>query len=123
MEEEERVYWAERRRFEEEMDDMNWYRRFPSRGPNARFGGPGGPFGAPHFMLRRPDTVDDRHCMAKHETIYPSELELEAIQKIVGHTETALKKVSDHLASLVSKQVTICSQGNFLIYLNDSYPW
>ena len=28
MEEEERIYWAERRRFEEEMDDMNFYRRF-----------------------------------------------------------------------------------------------
>ena len=103
------MYWAERRRFEEEMDDMNWYRRFPTRGPNARFGGPGGPFGAPHFMLRRPDTVDDRHCMAKHETIYPSEPELESIQKIVGHTETALKKVSDHLASLVSL-ISILSQ-------------
>ena len=66
----------------------------------SRFG-PGGPFGGPHFMMRRPDTLDDRHCMAKHEAIYPPEDELEAIQKIVGHAEAALKKVSDHLASLV----------------------
>merc|ERR1711872_944072 len=65
MEEEERVYWAERRRFEEEMDDPNWYRRIPGRGPpGGRFGpgGPHGPFG-PHFIMRRPDTVDDRHCV------------------------------------------------------------
>jgi len=110
MEEEERMYWAERRRFEEEMDDMNWYRRFPNRGgpggpgPQGRFG-PGGPFGGPHFMMRRPDTLDDRHCMSKHEIIYPAEEELEGIQKIVGHAESALKKVSDHLASQDSGNV------------------
>ena len=141
------MYWAERRRFEEETDDVNWYRRFPGRGgPGAphpsgmerplkphfdplpgsdiymlsvcsscycadinslgppgtsgRFG-PGGPHGAfgPHFMMRRPDTVDDRHCVAKHEEIYPGEEELEAITRIVVQTETALKKVSDYLAA------------------------
>jgi hypothetical protein len=128
MEEEERIYWAERRRFEEEMDDMNFYRRFPGgRGGHpglmggGRFGppagmmvGPGGPpmplfGGPPHphhhgphpYMMRRPDTLEDRHCMAKHELIYPTELELEAIQKIVAHSESALKKVSDHLAAQV----------------------
>ena len=109
MEEEERVYWAERRRFEEEMDDANWYRRFPGRGAappgppgaGARFGpqGPHGPF-SPHFMMRRPDTVDDRHCVAKHDLIFPADDELEAVQRIVTHTETAMKKVSDHLAAL-----------------------
>ena len=113
MEEEERVYWAERRRFEEETDDVNWYRRFPGRGSgpgtqhpsgppgtSGRFG-PGGPHGAfgPHFMMRRPDTVDDRHCVAKHDLIYPDEGELEAITRIVVQTETALKRVSDHLAA------------------------
>ena len=60
--------------------------------------GPHGPFG-PHFMMRRPDTVDDRHCVAKHDLIYPEEEELEAIQRIVVHSETALKKVSDCLAA------------------------
>ena len=107
MEEEERVYWAERRRFEEEMDDPNWYRRIPGRGPHGgRFGpgGPPGPFG-PHFMMRRPDTVDDRHCVAKHDLIYPEEEELEAIQKLVVNSETALKKVSDYLAALDSGNV------------------
>merc|ERR1712098_754901 len=107
MEEEERVCWAERRRFEEEMDDPNWYRRIPGRGPHGgRFGpgGPPGPFG-PHFMMRRPDTVDDRHCVAKHDLIYPEEEELEAIQKLVVNSETALKKVSDYLAALDSGNV------------------
>ena len=37
--------------------------------------------------------------MAKHETIYPGDEELEAIQLIVGNTETALKKVSDIIAA------------------------
>jgi len=108
MEEEERLYWAERRRFEEEMDDGNWYRRFPGRGPPGpgRFGpaGPHGPFG-PHFMMRRPDTVDDRHCIAKHDLIFPDEAELETIQKIVVHSEKALKNVSDYLAALDSGNV------------------
>jgi len=109
MEEEERVYWAERRRFEEEMDDANWYRRFPGRGPHGGRFGPGGPHGpfSPHFMMRRPDTVDDRHCVAKHDLIYPDEEELEAIQKIVVHSETALKKVSDYLAALDSGNVDV----------------
>ena len=107
MEEEERHYWAERKRFEEEMDDNNWYRRFPRGGPpQGRFGpGPGGPFGP--FMMRRPDTVDDRHCVAKHDAIYPSEEDLESIQKIVVHTETALKKVSDFLTALETGQVDV----------------
>ena len=133
MEEEERVYWAERRRFEEEMDDMNFYRRFPGGGSGrgglhppglmtGRFGPPppgghmmgpgglGGPpslfGGPPHhhhhpYMMRRPDTLEDRHCLAKHDLIYPTEAELEAIQSIVAHSESALKKVSDHLAAQV----------------------
>jgi len=36
---------------------------------------------------------------------YPEEDELEAIQKIVVHSETALKKVSDYLAALDSGNV------------------
>ena len=43
--------------------------------------------------------MDDRHCVAKHEEIYPGEEELEAITRIVVQTETALKKVSDYLAA------------------------
>ena len=110
MEEEEKHYWSERKRFEEETDDNNWYRRFPGRpgpaaaGPQARFG-PGPGFGP--FMMRRPETIDDRHCVAKHDEIYPSEQELETIQKIVVHTESALKKVSDYLTALEAGQVDV----------------
>lgn len=44
---------------------------------------------------RRPDSSDDRYVMTKHAAIYPSEDELQAIQKIVSITERALKLVSD----------------------------
>jgi len=97
MEEEERQAWAERRKMEDDIDDANWYRRF-NRAPQGRFG-PNGPFNGMPFMMRRPETSDDRHCMSKHETIYPTEEELEAIQRIVGNTEAALKKVSDQIAA------------------------
>ncbi|XP_023674627.2 zinc finger RNA-binding protein 2 isoform X2 [Paramormyrops kingsleyae] len=46
---------------------------------------------------RRPDSPDDRHVMAKHSSIYPVEEELQAVQKIVSHSERALKLVSDLL--------------------------
>ncbi|XP_028912443.1 interleukin enhancer-binding factor 3-like isoform X3 [Ornithorhynchus anatinus] len=38
---------------------------------------------------------DDRHVMAKHSTIYPTQEELEAVQNMVSHSERALKAVSD----------------------------
>lgn len=44
---------------------------------------------------RRPDSSDDRYVMTKHAAIYPSEDELQSIQKIVSITERALKLVSD----------------------------
>jgi hypothetical protein len=34
---------------------------------------------------------------AKHQEIYPTEDELQAVQRIVSHTEKALKQVSDQL--------------------------
>ncbi|XP_077590022.1 interleukin enhancer-binding factor 3 homolog isoform X2 [Stigmatopora nigra] len=40
---------------------------------------------------------DDRHVMAKHSAIYPSQEELESVQNMVSHTERALKAVSDWL--------------------------
>ncbi|XP_072568201.1 interleukin enhancer-binding factor 3a isoform X3 [Paramormyrops kingsleyae] len=40
---------------------------------------------------------DDRHVMAKHSAVYPSQEELEAVQNMVSHTERALKAVSDWL--------------------------
>lgn len=38
--------------------------------------------------------------MARHAEIYPKEEELQAIQRIVSHTERALKTVSDQLAEV-----------------------
>lgn len=40
---------------------------------------------------------DDRHAMAKHSVIYPTQEELESVQNMVSHTERALKAVSDWL--------------------------
>uniref|UniRef100_A0A8C7YUG8 Interleukin enhancer binding factor 3b n=1 Tax=Oryzias sinensis TaxID=183150 RepID=A0A8C7YUG8_9TELE len=40
---------------------------------------------------------DDRHVMAKHSAIYPTQEELENVQNMVSHTERALKAVSDWL--------------------------
>lgn len=52
--------------------------------------------GAPN--IRRPESSDDRHAIARHAEIYPKEQELQMIQRIVSHTERALKFVSDTLA-------------------------
>ncbi|KAL4647952.1 hypothetical protein GN956_G8249 [Arapaima gigas] len=40
---------------------------------------------------------DDRHVMAKHSAVYPTQEELEAVQNMVSHVERALKAVSDWL--------------------------
>lgn len=48
--------------------------------------------------MRRIESTDDRHVMARHSEIYPKEEELQAIQRIVSHTERALKIVSDQMA-------------------------
>lgn len=52
-------------------------------------------------MTRRIESSDDRHVMARHSEIYPKEEELQAIQRIVSHTERALKIVSDQMAETV----------------------
>ncbi|XP_012281765.1 zinc finger RNA-binding protein isoform X2 [Orussus abietinus] len=106
MMDEEMMYWEERRRYEEECEYYEWYRRY-GRGPGAPpmprpFPGP------PPMMMfpgpqRRPDSSDDKHVLAHHSTIYPKEEELQAVQKIVSHTEKALKFVSDALAEVGKK--------------------
>lgn len=47
--------------------------------------------------------------MARHSEIYPKEDELQAIQRIVSHTERALKIISDLMADAGKKEDT---QGN-----------
>ncbi|XP_049906271.1 zinc finger RNA-binding protein [Epinephelus moara] len=99
---EEDMYW---RRMEEEQHHWDDRRRIPDGGY------PQGPMGPPGLLgvrpgmpglqpqgpvpPRRPDSSDDRYVMTKHAAIYPSEDELQSIQKIVSITERALKLVSD----------------------------
>lgn len=59
--------------------------------------------------MRRPDSPDDRHIMAKHSTIYPLEEELQAVQRIVSHSERALKLVSD---SLLDQDTQAATEGD-----------
>lgn len=54
--------------------------------------------------MRRPESFDDKHIIARHAAIYPKESELQAVQKIVSHTEKALKFVSDQLLTDVEKK-------------------
>ncbi|XP_063225838.1 zinc finger RNA-binding protein isoform X3 [Bacillus rossius redtenbacheri] len=110
IEEEERIWWEERRRYEEEMEYFEWCRRVgrdprampPMPPPPRGFPPPGVPpmMFFPRQNMRRPDSTDDRHVILRHTEIYPKEEELQAVQRIVSHTEKALKFVSDHLADM-----------------------
>ncbi|GLV44025.1 Zinc-finger protein at 72D [Carabus blaptoides fortunei] len=107
-EEEDRLYWEERRRYEE--DYLEWCRRGamgpfpPGRGrPPFPAGGPPPPFFQGGPIGHRTESSDDRHVLARHAEIYPKEDELQAIQRIVSHTERALKIVSDQLADSTTK--------------------
>ncbi|CAG9863794.1 unnamed protein product [Phyllotreta striolata] len=51
-------------------------------------------------VQRRTESSDDKHVMARHAEIYPKEEELQAIQRIVSHTERALKLVSDNMSDV-----------------------
>ena len=69
----------------------------PMPGPNHGPMGPLGPMYGYPPMMRRPETIDDRHVIAKHSEVFPGEDELAAVQRIVTNTEKALKLVSDKL--------------------------
>ncbi|XP_068107355.1 zinc finger RNA-binding protein isoform X2 [Hyperolius riggenbachi] len=101
---EEDMYW---RRMEEDQHHWDDRRRGPDGGYHHGPPGPPGLLGVRPGMppqpqgpapLRRPDSSDDRYVMTKHATIYPTEEELQAVQKIVSLTERALKLVSDFMA-------------------------
>ncbi|XP_031735617.1 zinc finger RNA-binding protein isoform X2 [Anarrhichthys ocellatus] len=99
---EEDMYW---RRMEEEQHHWDDRRHMPDGGYPQGPPGPPGLLGVRPGMPglqpqgpvppRRPDSSDDRYVMTKHAAIYPSEDELQSIQKIVSITERALKLVSD----------------------------
>lgn len=101
---EEDMYW---RRMEEDQHHWDDRRRGPDGGYHHGPPGPPGLLGVRPGMppqpqgpapLRRPDSSDDRYVMTKHAAIYPTEEELQAVQKIVSLTERALKLVSDAMA-------------------------
>ncbi|KAM9098714.1 zinc finger RNA-binding protein isoform X1 [Antechinus flavipes] len=101
---EEDMYW---RRMEEEQHHWDDRRRMPDGGYPHGPPGPLGLLGVRPGMppqpqgpapLRRPDSSDDRYVMTKHAAIYPTEEELQAVQKIVSITERALKLVSDNMS-------------------------
>lgn len=106
-EEDERRYWEQRQRVEEEVYLMSWMNR--SMGVPR----PGGPDmrPSPYSLDRRPESSDDRHVVAKHTEIYPKEEELQVIQRIVSHTERALKFVSDALAGGPEKAPAVDNNG------------
>lgn len=99
MDDDERMYWEKQRRFEEECGGV---------------GDLGQPWGARNFAARRAplvgfpmfnngrriESLDDRHVIARHAEIYPKEEELQSIQRIVSHTERALKLVSDAMTEV-----------------------
>ncbi|XP_076009172.1 zinc finger RNA-binding protein 2 [Genypterus blacodes] len=95
---EEQRWHMEMRRYEE---DMYWRRMEGEQrrrlAPPPLMSRPGMPVPPLLTCVRRPDSPDDRHIMAKHSTIYPVEEELQAVQRIVSHSERALKLVSDTL--------------------------
>uniref|UniRef100_A0A8C7R946 Zinc finger RNA-binding protein n=1 Tax=Oncorhynchus mykiss TaxID=8022 RepID=A0A8C7R946_ONCMY len=92
---EEDMYWRRR-----EEEQLYWGEQRHMMPPPPLMSRPGMPV-PPLLPVRRPDSPDDRHIMAKHSTIYPVEEELQAVQRIVSHTERALKLVS---VSLLEKE-------------------
>lgn len=113
MDDEERMYWEKQRRFEEECGGV---------------GDLGQPWGGRNFAARRAplvgfpmfnngrriESLDDRHVIARHAEIYPKEEELQSIQRIVSHTERALKLVSDAMTEVkpISTEVPVKVEEN-----------
>ncbi|XP_065223039.1 zinc finger RNA-binding protein isoform X2 [Planococcus citri] len=98
----------------------------------ARLPAPAQPPQPPMFLLGAPplsslsrklETFEDRHILARHKAIYPTEVELKFMQKVVGHVERALKLVSDHMLteaeSKVKKEDTDISDNKNGIANND----
>ncbi|XP_017558071.1 zinc finger RNA-binding protein [Pygocentrus nattereri] len=113
QQEDEHRWHMEMRRYEEDMywrkaeeEHLYWGDQRRRMAPPPLMSRPGMPV-PPLLPVRRPDSPDDRHIMAKHATIYPVEDELQAVQRIVSHSERALKLVSD---SLLEQEATTQSK-------------
>ncbi|XP_047662218.1 zinc finger RNA-binding protein 2 isoform X5 [Tachysurus fulvidraco] len=108
---EEDIYW---RKVEEEH--LYWEKQRHRLAPLLFTNHPRMPL-LPLLPVRRPDSPDDHHIMAKHASIYPADHELEAVQRIVSHSERALKLVSDMLLEHDGKEAVdlkLDSQGQVL---------
>ncbi|XP_026052991.1 zinc finger RNA-binding protein-like isoform X1 [Carassius auratus] len=115
QEDEQRWYTEMSRRYEEDMywrrmedEQLYWVEMRHRMAPPPLMGRPNIPV-PPLLPVRRPDSPDDRHIMAKHSAIYPVEEELQAVQRIVSHSERALKLVSD---SLLEKEACAADDDN-----------
>ncbi|XP_036380803.1 interleukin enhancer-binding factor 3a isoform X1 [Megalops cyprinoides] len=92
---EELRYWYDCLCYEEDLRQYQHYiaaTQEPEEGLSER--------AMPPPFRQRPMRIfvnDDRHVMAKHSAVYPTQEELEGVQNMVSHTERALKAVSDWL--------------------------
>lgn len=109
MHNEKERYWESQRRFEEEVNYGSWMQRMAGRGADPGMAPNGYPMRP--GMERRVESSDDRHMVAKHAEIYPKVEELQVIQRIVSHTERALKFVSDALTSGGEKKPEVAAEG------------
>ncbi|XP_050525767.1 zinc finger RNA-binding protein [Daktulosphaira vitifoliae] len=117
MEMDDRYSWDDRRRYQEEVEYYDWCRTVGPRGlgmgPPPLFGPPAMMNARPppphmvkfgmrpqiHNSMRRYDTVDDKHIMAKHSSLFPKQTSLKTLQKAISDTEKALKLVAEDLTN------------------------
>lgn len=57
------------------------------------------------LQQRKPDSFEDRYVLSRHKAIYPSDVELQNIQMVVGHVEKALKLVSDCMLNEIEEKL------------------
>ncbi|XP_037530582.1 zinc finger RNA-binding protein [Nematolebias whitei] len=115
----EQRWHMEMRRYEEDLyrrkmdeEQMYWGEQRRRVVPPPLMSHPGMPVPPLLSCVRRPDSADDRHIMAKHSTIYPVEEELQAVQRIVSHSERALKLVSDSLLEETTTMSAAAPEGD-----------
>ncbi|XP_053539108.1 zinc finger RNA-binding protein isoform X2 [Ictalurus punctatus] len=108
--ENEQRWHIEMRRYEEDMcwrrveeEHLYWEEQWRRLAPPLFTNHSGMPV-PPLLPVRRPDSPEDHHIMAKHASIYPADQELEAVQRIVSHSERGLKLVSDLLVEQDGKE-------------------
>ncbi|XP_065565700.1 zinc finger RNA-binding protein-like isoform X3 [Artemia franciscana] len=114
MQEDEGAMWDQFRRHEDEVnyiEYMEWCRQYgpgfrgPQMGPRMPVGMGPPPMGMmpPMGMVGMPpvfpQSYDDRHVNAKHQSLFPEEKEMEYMQKTVTMIEKALKLVSDQFTT------------------------